>query len=196
MNEAQLSREYVIRKGKLPCWQDGRFCVCTAPLWTCRWEGGHSHRVHSSELPPPLRLQSHSCSPQPRNTIEQPGKEGGSDIGIGKDTVVQNSPLVQQEGDGQQKFSNSKRQHIGPQVIRYNEYYKVNTKMTSINQLYQGFGSGSALNWVAGSVSGSAFKLRIRIQEGKNDPQKLKKVQNFHVFKYWMFSFEGWRLLL
>ncbi len=36
----------------------------------------------------------------------------------------------------------------------------------------QGFGSGSALIWVAGS--GSAFKLRnrIRIQEGKNDPQK------------------------
>ncbi len=29
---------------------------------------------------------------------------------------------------------------------------------------------GSALIWVAGS--GSAFKLRIRIQEGKNDPQK------------------------
>jgi hypothetical protein len=29
----------------------------------------------------------------------------------------------------------------------------------------------------------------IRIQEGKNDPQKYKKVHNFHVFKYWMFSF-------
>jgi hypothetical protein len=40
---------------------------------------------------------------------------------------------------------------------------------------------------------GSAFKLLIRIQEGKKDPQKWKKVQNFHVFKYWiwMFSFEG-----
>ncbi len=50
--------------------------------------------------------------------------------------------------------------------------------------------SGSALICVAGS--GSAFKgwIRIRIQEGKNDPQKQKKVQNFHVFKYWMFSFE------
>ncbi len=39
---------------------------------------------------------------------------------------------------------------------------------------HQGFGSrsvtGSALIWVAGS--GSTFKLRIRIQEGKNDPQK------------------------
>ncbi len=31
---------------------------------------------------------------------------------------------------------------------------------------------GSALIWVAGSGSGSAFKLRTRIQEGKNDPQK------------------------
>ncbi len=45
---------------------------------------------------------------------------------------------------------------------------------------------GSALIWVAGSGSRSAFKLRIRIQiriqECKNDPQKLKKVQNFHVF--------------
>ncbi len=56
---------------------------------------------------------------------------------------------------------------------------------------------GSALIWVGGS--GSAFKLRIqiRIQEGKNSPQKvLKKVQNFHVLKCWMFSFGGWRLLL
>jgi hypothetical protein len=28
----------------------------------------------------------------------------------------------------------------------------------------------------------------IRIQEGKNDPQKMNK---FHVLKCWMFSFEG-----
>jgi hypothetical protein len=53
---------------------------------------------------------------------------------------------------------------------------------------------GSALIWVAGS--GSAFKLRIRIQEGKNDPQNKKKIQNFCVSNYWMFSFEGWRLLV
>ncbi len=33
----------------------------------------------------------------------------------------------------------------------------------------------SGLIWVAGSESGSAFKLLIRIQEGKNDPQKYKK---------------------
>jgi hypothetical protein len=40
--------------------------------------------------------------------------------------------------------------------------------------IMQGFGSGSALVWVAGSGSGPAFKLRIRIriQEGENDPQK------------------------
>jgi hypothetical protein len=51
---------------------------------------------------------------------------------------------------------------------------------------------GSALIWVAGSGTGSAFKLRIRIriQKGKNNPKKWKKFPNFHVFKYWMFSFE------
>jgi hypothetical protein len=38
--------------------------------------------------------------------------------------------------------------------------------------------------------------IRIRIKEGKNDPQKQKKVEKFHVFKCWMFSFQGWRLLL
>jgi hypothetical protein len=31
----------------------------------------------------------------------------------------------------------------------------------------------------------------IRIQEGKNDPQKKKKVKEFHVLNCWMFSFEG-----
>ncbi len=31
----------------------------------------------------------------------------------------------------------------------------------------------------------------ILIQEGKNDPQIYKKMNNFHVFKRWMFSFEG-----
>jgi hypothetical protein len=39
---------------------------------------------------------------------------------------------------------------------------------------------------------GSALVLvgwvRIRIHEGKKDPQKLNK---FHVLKYWMLSFEG-----
>ncbi len=39
---------------------------------------------------------------------------------------------------------------------------------------------GSALIWVAGS--GSAFKLLIRIQEGKNDPQKLRK---YRIFRFW-----------
>jgi hypothetical protein len=33
--------------------------------------------------------------------------------------------------------------------------------------------------------------IRIRIQEGKKDPQKWKKLRNF---KCWMFPFEGWRL--
>jgi hypothetical protein len=33
--------------------------------------------------------------------------------------------------------------------------------------------------------------LWIRIQEGKNDPQKYKKVKKCHVLKCWMFSFEA-----
>ncbi len=42
--------------------------------------------------------------------------------------------------------------------------------------------------------SGQRIRIRIRnpdrIQEGKNDPQILKS-KKFHVFKCWMFSFEG-----
>jgi hypothetical protein len=33
--------------------------------------------------------------------------------------------------------------------------------------------------------------FRIRIQEGKMTHKNIKKVQNFHVFMCWMFSFEG-----
>ncbi len=48
------------------------------------------------------------------------------------------------------------------------------------------------------------IRIRIRIQIADPDPDpggqklptKIEKVQNFDVFKYWMFSFEGWRLLL
>ena len=40
-------------------------------------------------------------------------------------------------------------------------------------------------------VSGSGFGIRIRTQEGKNDPQKQKKIKKFHVLKCWMVSFEG-----
>ncbi len=65
----------------------------------------------------------------------------------------------------------------------------------------QGFGSGS------GSVSGwirinLSCWIRIRIQiadpdpGGQKWPQKKKKVQNFHLLKCWMFSFEGWWLYL
>jgi hypothetical protein len=32
---------------------------------------------------------------------------------------------------------------------------------------------------------------RIRIREGKNDPQKEKKIKNFYVLKCWMFAFES-----
>jgi hypothetical protein len=50
-------------------------------------------------------------------------------------------------------------------------------------------GSGSVFNRVYGS--GSVFGIRIRIQEGKNDPQKRKKLVKVHVFKCWMASFEN-----
>jgi hypothetical protein len=45
---------------------------------------------------------------------------------------------------------------------------------------------GSGFNGVPGTGS----------KVGKNDPQKWKKVYTFHVFKYWMFSFESLRLIL
>jgi hypothetical protein len=52
--------------------------------------------------------------------------------------------------------------------------------------LMQGFGSvsgsGSALIWAAGSGYGSAYKFRIRIQEGKNDPKNWKKDR---IFIFW-----------
>jgi hypothetical protein len=47
-------------------------------------------------------------------------------------------------------------------------------------------GSGSA--WIRINLS---CWIWIRIQEGKNDPQKKKKVKKFHVLNCWMFSFEG-----
>jgi hypothetical protein len=50
----------------------------------------------------------------------------------------------------------------------------------------QACGSGSRFNGVPGSVSG--FATRIRIQEGKNDPQKIEKIKKFHVLKFWMFT--------
>jgi hypothetical protein len=39
-----------------------------------------------------------------------------------------------------------------------------------------------------GFRSGSAYKLRIRIQEGKNDPKKLKKGENFYLLRAEGFS--------
>jgi hypothetical protein len=50
-------------------------------------------------------------------------------------------------------------------------------------------GCGSGFNRV--SRSGSGIRIRIRIQEGKNDPQKYKKFVKVHVLKCWMASFES-----
>jgi len=35
------------------------------------------------------------------------------------------------------------------------------------------------------------FECGSGSRRAKNEPQKYTKVQNFHVFKYWMFFFEG-----
>jgi hypothetical protein len=59
------------------------------------------------------------------------------------------------------------------------------------NSFKQGCGSGSDISLSSGSGSGSALNNRIRIQEGKNDPKKEKKVKKFYVLNCWMFSFEG-----
>ncbi len=53
-----------------------------------------------------------------------------------------------------------------------------------VRGFFQGCGSiriliGSGFNRVSGSGSGSVFGIRFRIQEGKNDPQKKKKLRNF-----------------
>jgi hypothetical protein len=37
----------------------------------------------------------------------------------------------------------------------------------------------------------SGLWIRIRIQQGKNNPQKWEKIKKFNVLKCWMFSFEG-----
>jgi hypothetical protein len=39
--------------------------------------------------------------------------------------------------------------------------------------------------------SGQRIRIRIRIQEGKNDVQKEKKIKKFNILKRWMSSFEG-----
>jgi hypothetical protein len=46
-------------------------------------------------------------------------------------------------------------------------------------------------HWLWSTGSGFALGMRIRIQEGKNDPQKQKTVKKFQVLQRWMFSFEG-----
>ncbi len=63
--------------------------------------------------------------------------------------------------------------------------------------LNQGFGSGSA--WIRINLScWIRFRIRIQIADpdpdpgGQKWPTKIEKSPEFHVFKYWMFSFEGW----
>ncbi len=39
------------------------------------------------------------------------------------------------------------------------------------------------------SLLKAVFLFRIRIQEGKSDPEKQEKIKKFYVLKCWMFSF-------
>jgi hypothetical protein len=66
----------------------------------------------------------------------------------------------------------------------------------------EGFADPDPYRFVAGGIvpefdqaSGSGFRIRIRIQEGKYRylwPTKVEKIIIFHVLKCWMFSFESW----
>ncbi len=49
---------------------------------------------------------------------------------------------------------------------------------------------GIRIGSVFSQVNGSIW-IRIRIQEGKNGPQKQKKIKKFHVLKCLVFSFES-----
>jgi hypothetical protein len=49
---------------------------------------------------------------------------------------------------------------------------------------------GPGMN-ISDHISGSGFRIRIRIQEGINVPPKIEKIMKFHVDKCWMFAFEG-----
>jgi hypothetical protein len=70
--------------------------------------------------------------------------------------------------------------NILPERVRYvGTYWKKPTLMAA--SLHLASSRVSNPDW-------SGFGFRIRIQEGKNDPQKVKK---FHVLKCWIFFFES-----
>jgi hypothetical protein len=64
-------------------------------------------------------------------------------------------------------------------------------KVTSAPLVAYNQSFGSRINQVSGSGSVFGIRIRIRIQDGKNDPPKKKTVKKFHVLKCWMFSFES-----
>jgi hypothetical protein len=73
-------------------------------------------------------------------------------------------------------------QHFKPNTIssvRDRSYFKPVLWIWICNRIESGF------NGVPGSLSGSGFtvRMRIRIQEGKNYPQTLKKINKFHFFE-------------
>jgi hypothetical protein len=79
--------------------------------------------------------------------------------------TVKKSQIIDQNG----RLRSSKKP---PALQRENPAYpNIINKLSFLNQCC---GSGSGFNGVPESISGSA--IRIRIQEGKNYPQTLKKI--------------------
>ena len=66
---------------RLPCWTDGRSCMCTVPCWTCPPAGARCRRARSWWPPPPHRRPSRSCSPPPRRRAVRPSD--GATVSVG-----------------------------------------------------------------------------------------------------------------
>ncbi len=89
--------------------------------------------------------------------------------GCTSDLIMLKSQLVKEIQEGSLLYNKATTGEILKWEMTANQLF-VHTRVSDSHP-YPDL-NGSALIWVAGSGSGSAFKLRIRIQEGKNDPQK------------------------
>ena len=54
-------------------------------------------------------------------------------------------------------------------------HFGIKVRHRAVDPRNQCCGSGSVSNGVPGSLSGSGFAIRIRIQEGENDPTNIEK---------------------
>ncbi len=116
---------------------------------------------------------------------KSPGSGSGIDESI-RNTGFRSERLLEInkfERSIEQRIFRKKNVFGSPQFCRHCKGFR----KSKIHKGIQSFASRSGFNQVSGSRSG--FRIRIRIQEGKNYPQKLKKARKFHAFKYWMLSF-------